>query len=244
MKRTIYIGFDPREVDAFHVAVVSMKRHMSRKIAINALVLSDLQDVGFYQRPTSYKDGRLIDELSIRHNYDGSMSTEHAIARFFIPYLEKEGWALFADCDILLRDDINKLFDDLDPRFALYCVPHDYRPTNVIKMDHQKQTVYERKNWSSVMAFNCAHPANAALTLNSLNTYSGRALHRFCWLNDSLIGHLDPRWNHLVGHSINPNPALVHFTQGTPDMPGHENDEYASEWRAHLLSLPQQQGAA
>ena len=83
------------------------------------------------------------------------------------------------------------------------------------------------------MLFNCDHPANAALTDELINTAPGRDLHRFCWLNDGDIGSLHQKWNWLVGHS-DPivNPTIVHFTDGTPLMPGYEDQPYADEWRA------------
>jgi hypothetical protein len=99
-------------------------------------------------------------------------------------------------------------------------------------MDGQLQTRYARKNWSSFIIFNCEHEANKVLTPEMVNVLPGRDLHRLCWLEDELIGALDPAWNYLVGHS---DPAIVpkciHWTSGVPDMIGHENTEYADDWR-------------
>jgi hypothetical protein len=102
-------------------------------------------------------------------------------------------------------------------------------------MDGQIQTAYARKNWSSVCVFNCDHPANRALTVDLVNTLPGRDLHRFCWLADNEIGALDPKWNWLAGHSDAAiDPAIVHFTDGVPSMPGYEDAPFADEWFAHL----------
>lgn len=241
MKYSIYIGWDPREADAWWVAQHSMLRHMSAPIPVNKLAMPDLQERGLYTRPTRRVGNRLYDELSARADYDGAISTEHANARFFVSQLAHEGWVLFVDGDILVRHDICEVFRDLDPAKAVYCVQHLHRPTNKTKMDNQRQTIYQRKNWSSFMIFNCEHPANKWLTLTALNTFPGRDLHAFCWLDDSEIGALPHEWNYLVGWThLDPNiqPKVVHFTEGTPDMPGYENCEYADEWRMELRRVP------
>lgn len=229
---TIWIGWEPREVAAFAVARHSIKQRLSRAIPVNALVLADLQKAGLYRRPMERRpvtNGSVMwDVLS-----DAPMSTEHANSRFLVRFLQTNGWALFMDSDMLVRVDLARLFAELHPRYAVYCVKHVHNPPVGMKMDSQMQVQYARKNWSSFMAINCVHEANAALTLEMINTRPGRDLHRLCWLDDALIGELDPAWNYLVGHSdrgIVPN--VVHFTAGTPDMPGFEDCEYADEWYA------------
>jgi lipopolysaccharide biosynthesis glycosyltransferase len=140
---------------------------------------------------------------------------------------------LFIDGDVLVRADLNELFDQLDPEKALYCVQHRHDPEEGFKMDGQLQLRYRRKNWSSVMALNVDHPANAALTVDYINTVPGRELHAFGWLDDKHIGALRQEWNYLVGVTRPlANPKIAHFTLGTPDMPGYEACEYAEEWRA------------
>jgi len=238
--RSIWIGWDPREAAAFAVARSSIKRRLSQPIPISGLVLDDLMDAGLYKRPTTTKinaEGRveMVDLLSARPDYDGRIATQHANARFLVPHLAKSGWALFMDGDMLARGNLARVFDRLDPKYAVYCVKHDHRPVDGIKMDGQVQTNYSRKNWSSLAIFNCDHAANKALTLEAVNTLPGRDLHRFCWLHDDQIGELDPKWNFLVGHTDpSIDPDLVHFTDGVPDMPGYENVPYADEWRAEL----------
>ena len=98
-------------------------------------------------------------------------------------------------------------------------------------MDGQIQTIYARKNWSSVMAFNCNHPSNKALTVEMVNTLPGRDLHRFCWLQDDEIGELEPEWNYLVGHTkTKDEPKIVHWTDGGPWLEAFREAEYADEW--------------
>ncbi len=75
-----------------------------------------------------------------------------------------QGWALFCDCDFLWLGDVAELLKFADATKALHCVQHDYRPTETTKMDGQVQTVYPRKNWSSLMLFNCDHPSVRKLT--------------------------------------------------------------------------------
>jgi lipopolysaccharide biosynthesis glycosyltransferase len=141
---------------------------------------------------------------------------------------------VFADSDILVMENISNLFACARSDKALMCVKHDYDPSTEIKMNSQIQTRYSRKNWSSVMLFNCDHPSNRKLTVKMVNTLAGRDLHRFCWLSDDEIGDLPPKWNYLVGYSKlkDEKPALIHFTDGLPDMAGYEDQEYADHWRS------------
>ncbi len=224
MKRSIYIGYDPREADAYAVARGSLLRHLTQPISVHGLVLAQLQCDGLYTRLIERIAGRLIDVKSRRQDYSGTMATEFALSRFLVPHLAQSGWALFMDCDMLVRRDIVQLFALADPSKAVMCVQHDYQPSRREKMDGQAQTPYPRKNWSSLMLFNCDHPANAGLTLDLVNNASGKDLHQFCWLEDSHIGALPQTWD--------ADAAVVHFTSGVPSMTGYESVAYADEWRA------------
>jgi len=229
-KQSIWIGFDPREADAFAVCRHSIHRRMNLPYPVRGVVLDELRAKGLYRRPTRRKDGRLWDDIS-----DAPMGTAFSNSRFLVPHLAQSGWAIFLDCDMLVRTDIAKLFALADPDKAVMVVKHDHRPTADTKMDGQLQTRYARKNWSSMMVFNCGHPSNKALTVDLVNSIPGRDLHAFCWLTDSEIGGLDQSWNYLVGHtSPEITPDIVHFTDGIPSMPGYEDCEYADEWRTEL----------
>ncbi len=230
--RSIYIGFDPREAAAFAVARETAQRHTLRHIPVRGIVLDEMRQRGLYWRPTSRRDGRLWDDIS-----DAPCSTEFSISRFLTPILAKAGLALFMDADMLVRDSLVPLFEyaRAHPEFAVFCVKHNFAPPEGIKMDGQMQTVYARKCWSSVMLFNCAHAANANLSIDMINNRPGRELHAFCWLEDHQIGELPPEWNYLVGHTrCDEEPKIVHFTDGIPTMAGYENVEYAEEWRAAM----------
>lgn len=226
----VFIGYDPREDDAFRVCRRSIRR-VSPQAQIATLELETLCGTGLYRRPTSIRDGRLWDDYS-----EAPMSTEFAISRFLVPFLTGTAWALFMDCDMLVRADLEELFALADPSFAVQVVKHDHWPSDPAKMDGQIQTAYERKNWSSVMLWNLGHPANQRLTLNMVNSAPGRDLHRFCWLRDEEIGALPPCWNHLVGvDQPDPGAKIAHFTLGIPRMAGYEDCEFADEWRAMCL---------
>lgn len=232
MERSIYIGYDPREAEAFSVCRGSLLRHLTEEIPVKGVVLAQLQCDGLYTRPIERHSGHLIDVLSRRPDYNGAMSTEFAISRFFVPMLAKTGWALFMDCDMLVRRDIADVFKLCDPTKAVMCVQHEYEPSNRKKMDGQVQTPYYRKNWSSFMLLNVDHPANKRLTPELLNSAVGKSLHAFSWLKDDEIGALPHEWNFLVGHTDEAiDPAVVHYTEGLPNMRGYEDSQYANEWR-------------
>ncbi len=193
-------------------------------------MLDDLRARGLYRRPTSHRDGRLWDDIS-----GAPCATEFSISRFLVPHLAGSGWALFMDCDMLVRADLFKLIAQADDDRAVMVVKHNYDPPEGVKMDGQAQLRYARKNWSSVVLWNVGHPANAKLTIDMVNTVPGRDLHRFFWLDDEQIGELDASWNWLAGHSSTDiDPAIVHFTEGLPNMTGYEDSEFADEWWAEL----------
>jgi hypothetical protein len=227
--RSIWIGFDPRpaEVEAFAVARRSIRKWLSEPITINALNLGTLRNAGLYWRPTEKRDEQLWDVIS-----GAPMSTAFAISRFLVPHLSGHGLALFVDCDVMARRDLVPLFDAFDYSKACMCVQHDYAPKGDTKMKGQAQLPYAKKNWSSVVLWNCDHPKTKALTPEVVNAARGLWLHQFSWLHDDDIGALDPCWNHLVGDCPpNPDAKLVHFTNGSPNMAGHEDCEFADEWR-------------
>lgn len=226
MRRRVFLGFDPHETVACRVAVRSIVQHAAKPFDVSQLWLDQLRDRGLYTRPTERRDGKLWDVIS-----EAPMSTEHAIARFFVPVLcSRVGWALFMDGDVLVRRDLADLFALADDRFAVMCVHHDYLPAELTKKGDHVQTTYARKNWSSVMLINCGHRANRALTPDILNSWPGRDLHAFTWLDDAFIGALPPRWNHLVGVSPpTDDVAIAHFTLGTPDVVA-STSPLAKEW--------------
>lgn len=242
-----FIGWDSAEMRAWSVARFSLSQRASVAIDAHRLGMPNLRAQGLYTRPTAHTEHGYWDEIS-----QAPMSTGHAIARFLVPHLcGYEGWALFTDGDVLFRHDVAALFSLADSAYAVQVVHHHHVPTDTVKMDGQIQTLYARKNWSSVILWHCGHAANRALTVDLVNTVPGRDLHRFCWLDDALVGELPPCWNYLVGHSSpDINPAIVHYTAGIPDMPGYEHCAYSDEWYAtakacgYRLTRPVQEAVA
>lgn len=240
---SIWVGYDSREAVPYAVARHSLRQWCERFVHINGVVLQDLIDERLYTRPMEKRKAEGGGEILWDVISDAPMSTEFAISRFFVLHLAHRvhapahGWTMFVDCDVLCRNFVDDIFAfaQRNSDKALLCVPHQHTVVeNEVKKGNQIQTNYSRKNWSSVMLLNRAHPANNELTLKLLNTVPGRDLHRFCWLRDEDIGHLDLRWNHLVGvdGSESPDPSIVHFTNGGPWLPQYTNVPYADEWRA------------
>jgi len=225
--RRVFLGFDAHEMVACNVAEYSLYRYASRNlIAVDRISMTSLHQ--HYTRPTTtLPNGQLFDEIS-----DAPMSTSHAIARFFVPFLcHYQGWALFTDGDVLFRTDVNELFALAKPEYAVMCVQHPPLLEEGVKKAGHVQQAYPRKNWSSVVLFNCGHLSNRQLTLEVLNAWPGRDLHAFTWLREHEIGELPARWNHLVGVSPpDPTAAIVHYTLGTPNLEGHQQDAFSAEW--------------
>lgn len=226
----IYIGHDSRERDAYQACAASLLAHARAPLSITPISSRTLG--ALYKRPESRRGAQLFDEIS-----QAPMATEFALARFFVPFLHETGWAVFCDGDFLFRAPVDDLLAMRHNEYAVMVVKHDHSPGEQFKMDGQAQTVYPRKNWSSLMLFNCDHPANRSLDLARLNTSRGLGLHQFDWLPDSAIGSLPFEWNWLEGsysHIVLPGgPKAVHFTRGIPSMPGYENVPYADEWRTY-----------
>lgn len=211
----IFIGYDPREAIAYHVLSHSILHRASEPVSITPVALSGLRYCFERQR-------------------DPLQSTDFTFTRFLVPWLcNYAGWALFLDCDMLVLDDVAKLWELRDHKFALQCVKHDHEPHEVEKFLGVRQTRYKCKNWSSVMLFN--NRECRALSREYVQRASGLALHQFAWLDGHAygIGPLSSRWNHLVDYDIWCNDAaIVHYTTGGPWFEQYRNCGYAPEWFA------------
>lgn len=231
MTLRVFIGHDHRQPDACRVAESTLRA--TSGIAPEWLGFERLRDVGLLCRPTDRRGG-VYDLIS-----NAPAATDFAISRFLVPILCQSGWALFTDCDMVFLRDVNDLGQVADERYAVMVVRHAHAPQETVKMDAQVQTAYPRKNWSSVVLWNCDHPANRRLTLHDVNTRPGLWLHQFRWLHDAEIGELDPAWNWLV--NVTPKPddaAIAHYTLGVPMVPGYERSEHSELWwNAHRLAL-------
>lgn len=227
MKNKVYIGWDPREILAYDVAKYSMEKY-SNNLDIIPLKLKNLDNI--LSRPIEWRGSQMWCPIS-----EAPQTTEFAISRFAIPFLTS-GWALFTDCDVVALNNIDELFDQADPQYAVMVVKHQQKVgQNEIKMVDQASVYYNKKNWSSVMLINCDHPSNKKLTLQDLNTWPGRDLHAFKWLQEEEIGELDSKWNHLVDVT-NPElfdkASILHYTLGGPWLTGWENKDSDKVWNS------------
>jgi hypothetical protein len=186
-----------------------------------------------------------LDDLAARGLYwrdrDPLASTEFTYSRFLTPFLAGfQGWALYCDCDFLWLADVAQLLELANTEQAVFCVQHHHTPPETTKMDGRVQTLYPRKNWSSLMLFNCDHPSVRKLTPQVVNTETGAYLHRLQWVSDRDIGALPEEWNWLEGWSKRPasgTPKAVHFTRGGPWMEQWRGVDYADLWLAEHAAL-------
>tara|TARA_R110000822_G_scaffold4905_2_gene21213 strand:- start:3653 stop:4387 length:735 start_codon:yes stop_codon:yes gene_type:complete len=231
----VYIGWDALDMDAYKVCEESLRDFSSVPLNVTCLKEHKVRATGLYWRP--YR----VDEKGQRwDDRDGRpYSTGFSFTRFAIPAMEHydEGWVLFCDPDMLWQADVAELFAEADNDKALMCVPHDHTPPELDKMGGLLQTQYHRKNWSSLMLFN-VHK-NESLTKYRLNNMTGSWLHGMNWLKDEEIGALGEAWNWLEGWSDPAiDPKVIHYTRGTPDLPGCADVQYADRWWSALRGEP------
>jgi|TARA_B110000503_G_scaffold23740_1_gene37174 lipopolysaccharide biosynthesis glycosyltransferase len=212
----IFIGYDPREAIAYHTCVNSIIRHASQPVAIVPVALNLFSD---YEE--THKDG----------------SNHFIYTRFLVPHLMRfKGWAIFIDGDMIVRDDITKLWDMRDPYKDVMVVKHDYKTRMPVKYLGSKNEDYPRKNWSSVILWNCANHPNKVLTPEFIQKSTGADLHRFTWLDDERIGELPIEWNWLPDEfGENKDAKLLHYTLGTPCFHEFSDTPQANEWHNERL---------
>lgn len=228
MKNKIYIGWDSREVAAYDLAARSFKEYCKTpdNLEIKPLNIKDIKHV--FNRPIEWRGTQMWCPIS-----QAPQSTEFAASRFAIPFLSK-GWALFVDCDIICKADVNELFALADDKYAVMVVKHKQKVgENEVKMVDQASVYYNRKNWSSVMLINCDHSAHERLTIDDLNAWPGRDLHAFKWLKEEEIGELPAEWNYLVDVSdpeLKSSAKIMHYTLGGPWLKGWQPKESDKDW--------------
>jgi lipopolysaccharide biosynthesis glycosyltransferase len=207
----IVIGFDQRESVAYHTFCQSIIEKASSPISFMPLAINNLSD---------YKETH------------ADKSNDFVYSRFLTPYLnEFNGWAIFADGDMICQADIKELWDLRDDTKALLVVKHDYQTKAHLKYLDNINENYPRKNWSSVILWNCGHPKHKVLTPEFIANQTGKYLHRFSWLNDDEIGELPKDWNWLaIEYPENKEAKLIHYTLGTPCFEDYKNTEMAELW--------------
>ena len=207
----IVVGFDQRESIAYHTFCQSVIERSSVPISILPLAINSLKN---------YKETHV------------DQSNDFIYSRFLTPYLcNFEGWAIFADGDMICQSDIKELSDLKDESKALMVVKHHYQTKADIKYLGNKNENYPRKNWSSVILWNCSHPKHRILTPEFIQNQTGKYLHRFSWLDDNEIGEIPREWNWLaIEYPENKDAKLIHYTLGTPCFKEYENTDMSDIW--------------
>ena len=212
----IFIGYDPREAIAFHTCVNSIIRHASVPVSITPLALNNFKNYN-----ETHTDG----------------SNQFIYSRFLVPHLMNyQGWAIFMDGDMIVRDDIAKLWDLRKIDKDVMVVKHDYKTKMSEKYLGAKNEDYPRKNWSSVILWNCYAPSNLKLTPKFVEQATGAELHRFTWIKDERIGELPKEWNWLPDeYGPNPDAKLLHYTLGTPCFHEFATTPMGDEWHRERM---------
>lgn len=214
----IFIGYDKDESSSFYVLSHSLHTKSSMPVSITPINRDNLK--GIYNRERGEME-----------------STDFAISRFLTPYLsDYEGWSIFMDCDMILRDDIAKLWAWRDDKYSVMCVHHNHIPLEDTKFLNHVQTKYQKKNWSSVLMFN--NVKCRILTPEYINNTSGLDLHQFKWLeSEEQIGYLPNQWNHLVDVDKHKDASLVHYTKGGPWFKEFANCPYHQDWHTEKSKM-------
>lgn len=209
----IVVGFDQREAIAYHVFCQTVLEKTSRPVSFLPLAKGSLS--GYREK-----------------HFDGSNAFTYS--RFLCPYLMRfNGYVIYADGDMVCNADIAELWGLRDPSKAVQVVKHDYLTKASKKYFGSENENYPRKNWSSVVLWNCQHPKNRQLTPEFIECKTGAFLHRFEWLDDSEIGTLPKEWNWLATeYEVNSKAKLIHYTLGTPCFQEYKNAEMAENWHA------------
>ena len=209
----IFVGFDGKvEPVAYHTFCQSIIEKSSIPVSFTPLALNTLSE---------YKETHT----------DGSNAFIYS--RFLVPYLcDFKGMALFVDGDMICRTDIAEILWEHDQDEAVKVVKHYYQTKHPVKYLGAKNEDYPKKNWSSVMLWNCGHHLNKQLTPKFVMEKPGKYLHRFEWLkHEDQIGKLDNKWNWLeTEYEYNPEAKLIHHTLGTPCFKDYQSTDYSQEW--------------
>lgn len=163
-------------------------------------------------------------------------SNQFIFGRFLIPYLQSwKGWAIFADgADMILQDDIAKLWALRDDWKAVQVVKHDYKTKHPIKYMGAINEDMPRKNWSSLMLVNCSHFSWRKVTPEYVEKATGANLHRFQFINDKYIGELPIEWNWLDEFGPNDGAKIIHMTIGLPIWEPYKHWWHSEIWHNEL----------
>ena len=216
----VFVGFDQKEAIAYHTFAQSLIDKSSIPLSITPLSENNL------------------------NNYDEQHSdgtNKFTYSRFLVPFLMNyTGWAVYFDGDMICMKDIKELIENINQDFAVLVVKHDYKTKQNQKYFGQKNENYPRKNWSSVIVWNCEHPKNKILTPEFIGSKDGAFLHRFHWLKDNEIGEINKKWNWLaIEYPKIEDPYIIHYTLGTPCFKEYKNTSMSEYWEKTFNRLMQ-----
>lgn len=211
----IFTGYDPRQAIGWHAFAQSVIDHTRDPVSIIPLTMN------------SQKDG----------------TNAFTYSRFLVPELcDFSGFAIFADgVDMLAVGDFAELWTMRDSGKAVQVVKHQYATKHARKYVGTEMEApnedYRRKNWSSLILWNCAHPAHF-YAREMLRGSDGKYLHRFSWLKEDDIGELPKEWNWLADeYGENQDAKLLHWTAGQPGFYHYKDAPHAAEWRASVRNV-------
>jgi lipopolysaccharide biosynthesis glycosyltransferase len=213
-KINVVVGFDQRESIAYHTFTQSIIDKSSLPVSFTPLAINTLKRY---------------------HETHTDKSNDFIYSRFLTPYLNAfSGWAIFADGDMICQSDIKELWDLRDESKAVLVVKHHYKTKAQKKYLGNSNTDYPKKNWSSLILWNCSHPKHRVLTPDFISNQTGKFLHRFSWLEDEDIGDLPKDWNWLaIEYPENKNAKLIHYTLGTPCFKEYWDCDMSDIWHAN-----------
>lgn len=190
----VFIGYDPRQAISYNVLQHSIVTRASKPVHITPLIIQQLPITRQGLTPFTY-------------------------SRYLVPWLcDYKGWALFMDADMLLLDDIAKLFAHARDEYGLMVVQNE-----------------QQFEWPSLMLFNCEKCTT--LTPEYIED-KNNSMFDFSWTAPHPIGGLPPQWNHTVGYDPKrEGMSLIHYTQGVPIFPEIQGCEYSDEWNQSCTEM-------
>ena len=137
---------------------------------------------------------------------------------------------------MIVRDDIYKLWNLKENDKDVMVVKHDYKTKMTEKYLGSINEDYPRKNWSSVILWNCQNHPNKRLSPEYIMKSTGAHLHRFEWIDEDRIGELPPEWNWLPDeYGPNTDAKLLHYTLGTPSFHEFATTPMGNEWHRERI---------
>ena len=108
------------------------------------------------------------------------------------------------------------------------------------KLGNQPQVYYPRKNWASVILFNCSHPDSRRLIPKVIKEQTPKWLLEFDWIEKpASLGMIPLEYNYLIGYYSDPMSdsgiKAVNYTDGGPWDVNYRNVDFVDEWDNHVM---------